>query len=180
MVERVTSKLVGLDIRFAVIGAAAMAVHGVARSTLDLDLLVTDPRSLADETWKGFATETNPVGVDIRRGDAEDPLAGVVRVEMTGERNVDLVVGKYRWQEEILVRSERRTVAGIEIPVASLPDLVLLKLFAAGSQDAWDVEQLLAGPDEAALRSAVESRLGPLPHHSREIWERITSQRSGG
>jgi hypothetical protein len=33
-------------VRLGLIGAAALAVHGVARSTFDLDLLTTDPAVL--------------------------------------------------------------------------------------------------------------------------------------
>jgi len=34
--------------------------------------------------------------------------------------------------------------------VATAADFGLLKLYASGTQDAWDVEQLLAGPGRAA------------------------------
>jgi hypothetical protein len=50
---------------------------------------------------------------------------------------------------------------------------VLLKLYAGGPQDAWDVQQLLAVEDRAALVSEVESRLGDLPAHAATLWRRI-------
>jgi hypothetical protein len=62
----------------AVIGAVALAVHGVPRATADVDVLVTDPRCLDATWWESFVAAG--ATVDVRRGDAEDPLAGVVVV----------------------------------------------------------------------------------------------------
>ena len=53
------------------------------------------------------------------------------------------------------------------------PNLVALKLFAGGAQDAWDVAQLLAGPDREALIAEVSADIGDLPAHCRKSWERI-------
>lgn len=43
----VTNQLRREQIEFALIGAAALAAHGVSRSTVDIDLLVVDPRVLS-------------------------------------------------------------------------------------------------------------------------------------
>ena len=78
-VERVCAVLVANGIGHALIGAAALAARGVARSTYDIDLIISDPRVLEPRVW----TPLREAGatVDIRRGDAEDPLGGVVRIE---------------------------------------------------------------------------------------------------
>jgi hypothetical protein len=158
-------------VRFALIGAAAMAAHGVSRSTLDQDLLVMDPRVLDAAFWK--STEA---AVDARRGDGADPLAGVVRLNAPGERPVDIVVGRGAWMSKILSRAPVLAVPGGAMPVADPADLILLKLYAGGSQDLWDVQQLLAAsPDPVALRSTVNDRLADGPPASRAQWERATS-----
>ncbi|MBI4246775.1 MAG: hypothetical protein HY614_06255 [Candidatus Rokubacteria bacterium] len=54
-----------------------MAVHGVSRSTRDLDLLTLAGEGLGDAVWEPLRQQG--IGVHIRRGDATDPLAGVVR-----------------------------------------------------------------------------------------------------
>src|SRR3989449_2561859 len=77
------------SIPYALIGAAALAVHGISRSTLDQDVLVTDTMVFAKAVWQPLGDFTS---VDIRRGDDADPLAGVVRLERAGERTVDVVV----------------------------------------------------------------------------------------
>jgi hypothetical protein len=92
-----------------------------------------------------------------------------------GERNVDLVVGKHRWQQDALHRARPAPVGGLDLPVVALSDLVLLKLFAAGPQDAWDLEQLLSGA-EASVAEEVERRIDGLPRESRELWRRLSSR----
>jgi hypothetical protein len=59
------------------------------------------------------------------------------------------------------------------LPVISPADLILLKLYAGGSQDGWDIEQLLAGDSRLALVEEVEARLDRLPAECRRLWARI-------
>ncbi len=173
LLARVAAALTDADAPYALIGAAAMAVHGVARSTLDVDLLTLSDTCLDPAVWTPLA-ETG-VDVAVNRGDADDPLAGVVRFDATGERRVDLVVGRHRWQAGILERAETAFALGARVPTAQPRDLVLLKLFAGGSQDAWDIEQLLAGPAREALVAAVGAELDALPARCRILWNRIAS-----
>jgi hypothetical protein len=156
---------------FAVVGAAAMAVHGVARSTFDLDLLTPDPGPLGRPTW--VSLERQGVRVDIRLGDDDDPLAGVARFTLEETMVVDLIVGRGAWQAAIVGRARPHTVAGVLVPVATAADLIALKLYAGGPQDAWDIEQLLQTGDRAALGAAVEALLPSLPNEARSLWARI-------
>jgi hypothetical protein len=148
----------------ALIGAAALAIHGVSRSTADQDLLVVDARVIDDAFWGGFGGDAR---VDVRRGDADDPLAGVVRIAAAGERNVDVVVGRHGWQHDLLQRA-----APIQggLRVVEPADLILLKLFAGGSQDRWDIEQLLALDRRGVIGPTVDARVGVLPTSGRTMW----------
>jgi hypothetical protein len=148
-----------------------MAVHGVTRSTRDLDLLVIAAECLTADFWA--TVRDQGVSVSLRRGGADDPLAGVARFTVSGENPVDLIVGKSAWQAGVLARARHATIQGARVPVASRADLVLLKLYAAGSQDAWDVEQLLAGPERAEVIAQVETTFHELPPESRSMWARI-------
>lgn len=170
----VSERLDRLSIAHAVIGALALSVHGVVRASNDIDILVTDVRCLDPSTWSGadFATT-----IEVRRGDADDPLAGLVRLTPAHGTRIDIVIGRGQWQEEILRRSRRAQVFGASIPVVAPADFVLLKLYAGGPQDAWDVDQLLdALPDAEA---EVASRIDVLPSDSRRLWKRILDARSG-
>lgn len=160
-------------IPFCVIGAAAMAVHGVARSTQDIDLLVVSAESLDPATWEPLLRDA--IAVTVHRGDATDPLGGVVRISATSPSPVDVVVGKARWHAAVIERARVAAIEGADVPVATAADLVLLKLYAGGPQDAWDITQLLEGPDRAALVAQIERDLAALPDDSRALWRRIVS-----
>lgn len=166
LLERVVSILRRHGTPHALIGASALAVHGVSRSTLDQDLLVTDPRTLDQSTWR----ELSDAAIDSRRGAPDDPLAGVIRIRAAGERDVDVVVGRGDWQRDVLARAEPVRIGAVDIPVVTAPDLVLLKLYAGGSQDRWDIEQLLAADAGESVRNTVEQRLPALPEPCRELW----------
>lgn len=169
LVVEIGSLLDGAGIPNALIGAGALAVHGISRSTFDRDLLVTDAKALDQRTW---AELTRRLSVDIRRGDQDDPLLGVVRITGSEDRVVDVIVGRHAWQSRLLEESTLVQTTEGSIRVVSAAGLVLLKLYAGGPQDIWDVEQLrqLHG---VALDAEVESRVPVLPPAARETWRRI-------
>ena len=112
LLVQVTHVLEEQRIRHALIGAAALAVHGVSRSTADVDLLTLDTRVLEKGLWEGLAAR----GVTIRplKGDHDDPLAGTVRLS-AGTELVDVVVGKLDWQGEIVeCATHRRLASGLQ------------------------------------------------------------------
>jgi hypothetical protein len=152
----------------ALIGAAALAAAGIARSTFDLDLLTTDVRVLDDDVWA--ALRAAGISIEIRRGDADDPLLGVVRIEAPAERPVDVIVGRHAWQATAIARA---TPDLETIPVVLPRDLVLLKLYAGGTQDLWDVRALLDLPGADRVVSDVEADLDRLPRSAREAWARV-------
>jgi hypothetical protein len=156
----------GSGIAHALIGAAALAAHGISRSTLDQDLLAMDTRTLDAGLWQPLS---DAASVDIRTPDGEDPLAGAIRFRAAGDRDVDLIVGRGVWQHDVLARAVAVRIGAFDVPVVTAADLILLKLYACGTQDKWDIEQLLASDQAGALRSDVESRLAALPRRSQEL-----------
>lgn len=157
--------------RAALVGAEALAWRGVSRATADRDLLTTDPRALDTALWARLTAAA--ADVEVRRGDDEDPLAGVVRFRRGGERDVDLVVGRAGWMTELVARAEPVDFDGTRVGLPSAADLVLLKLYAGGPQDSWDIVQLLATPEREAIVAQVEPRLAQLPGDCRALWTRI-------
>jgi hypothetical protein len=165
LLARVVTVLDGSGASCALIGAAALAAAGVARSTFDVDLLTTDPSVLRPSLWAGLRAEG--VSVEIRHADADDPLGGVVRIEAPAERPVDVIVGKHAWQARAVSRAHR---PGAGPAIVQPRDLVLLKLYAGGTQDLWDIRELLRLPDGAALETAVQEDLEGLAPFMRERW----------
>lgn len=166
LLERVSGFLEQAGVAHALIGAGALAVHGVSRSTVDQDLLTTDTRVLADAFWEPL----DGVRADVRRGDSDDPLAGVVAIGQESERDVDVIVGRHGWQRDAVMRAA--VPGGIPVPVVQAGDLVLLKLYAGGAQDLWDIEQLLAVTDAAPIREHVARVIDALPPRCAELWAR--------
>ena len=153
------------------IGAAALAAHGVSRSTRDLDLLVVGPAALEDATWATL--EAAGVSVDVRRGEPDDPLAGVVRLEAAEESAIDVVVGRAAWQRSVVERARPVQLDDLELPVAEAPDIILLKLYAGGPQDLWDIQQLLDTAEGEQVEADVDARLVGLPAELRRHWDRV-------
>jgi len=68
----------------------------------------------------------------------------------------------------------RQRVADVQVPVVDASGLVLLKLYAGGPQDRWDIEQLLdLAADREALKALVGQRLADLPPRCRRLWMRL-------
>ncbi len=159
----------------ALIGAAAMAGLGVVRASDDLDLLVTDAAVLDPGFWSPVAQ--HGMAVDARKGDDADPLAGVVRLSRPGGTPVDVVVGKRPWQRDAIARARPIRLGSGDVPLVGAADLVLLKLYAGGPQDAADVGLILATPGRDSIRGEVEARLAALPRESVALWRRIVDER---
>jgi len=159
----------------ALIGAAAMAVHGVSRATADVDLMTVDARALEADLWESL--EAQGVKLRILEGDFDDPLAGSVRLTAEDARIVDVVVGRYKWQKEVLDSAETQSLGEIELPVARPAGLVLLKLHAGGPKDAWDISSLAeTHEDWPSIKSEVEETVGRLSAESRRLWKRLRDE----
>jgi hypothetical protein len=156
-----------------------MAAHGVARSTQDLDVLVLDPACLSEAMWHPLTAAG--ATAEIRHGDDTDPLRGVVHLVGTTALGmtalVDVIVGRSPWQTGVLQRATPQSIDGVVVPVVTRGDVIVLKLFAGGPQDAWDVEQLLAAGNRPAIVRHVESILPELPPPARRLWARIVRPR---
>jgi hypothetical protein len=158
----------------ALIGATAMAVHGVSRATADVDLLTLHSSVLRRELWT--ALEARGIQVRVLKGDPDDPLAGTVRIVADPE-TVDIVVGRHAWQQEIVDAAVESSVAGVPVRVVRAAGLILLKLYAGGPKDAWDIRSLLeARPDAAALRAETERALPALGAEAGRLWARVLAE----
>lgn len=154
LISLVSRSLARENVSFAVVGAAALAVHGYARATSDLDLLTTDSRVLRLD-WSTVLPE--PVHADVRIGDADDPLAGVITFDAKGADEVDLIIGRWRWQTAAVQRARASQVRGVELPVVGLSDLVVLKLDAGGILDLRDIDSLVEIHGESLLEAVRQS-----------------------
>jgi hypothetical protein len=170
LADRVIACLNAAHVAHATVGAAALAAAGVVRSSLDLDLLTLDDRVIDRRFWSALADAG--AEIDARRGDPDDPLAGVVRITAAAERPVDVIVGRHHWQRRAV---ERATTLTTGERVVLPRDLVLLKLYAGGTQDLWDIRQLLGATDRATLVAEVDADLSALPPPAAALWQAAKS-----
>jgi predicted nucleotidyltransferase len=159
----------------ALIGAAAMAIHGVSRATADVDLLTVEERVLQPKLWHEL--EVRGAGVRLLKGDFEDPLAGSVRLSLEGDRIVDVVVGRYAWQKDIVESAASTSIGEVTVKVALPAGLVLLKLYAGGPKDAWDIRSLLESHEGAdSIKTDVDRLVQRLPSECRSLRKRLRDE----
>ncbi len=155
-------------VAYCVIGGVALAAHGHARYTADVDLLTMDRRVLSAEFWAGARH-----AVEIRTGDADDPLAGLVRWPASPPH--DLVVGRGHAMSVAVATAAHDTTLGA--PVASAAALVLLKLEAGGPQDLNDILSLAQATQVLGHRvdwhAAIGQHLARLSEPARVAWRRV-------
>ena len=171
LLSAVARDLESQGIPYAVVGGIALAAHGVARATLDVDVLIVSAQAPGSEMWANVRNAS--AHADVRRGDLYDPFRAVIRITKPGSAPVDVLVGRATWQRDVVARAKRTSLFGVEVPVVGAADLILLKLFAGGPQDLWDVQQLLATPSRDALVAEVESRVDELPTVCRAQWRKV-------
>lgn len=161
------AKRIGFDT--ALIGAAALAVHGYTRGTEDIDLaVVVDPHTQLAEleqmlTHAGLQT-------CLRLPDDEDPLGGVLvvwaSVDDAGEpADVVEVVNFYNPGRIVSTPAPAAIARSLRLPNSPLrcvmiEDLVALKLYAGGLADHADIIQLLVRNPEVDL-AAVRTVAAP-------------------
>jgi hypothetical protein len=153
----------------------AVIARGYARFTVDLDLLTTDVRVLQPAVWNELRDAGIPV--DVRKGDFDDPLAGVVRIG-TKPETIDVVVGRWKWEQRVIDRAELLEVDGRRIRVPITSDLILLKLSAGGSIDQQDIIRLLAVGRRDRLIAEVNEKISELPLDAEQLWARLVTASS--
>ena len=154
-------------VRFCVIGGIALAAHGYARYTADVDLLTMDRRVLDAAFWTSAGRT-----VEIRVGDADDPLGGIVRWPSVPPH--DLLVGR-GYAMQVAVDSPVRDDI-LEAPVATALALVLLKLEAGAPHDLSDVLALAEAQRTLGTydwRDQIAAHLPRLSATARAAWDRI-------
>src|SRR5262245_13459104 len=126
-------------VEYVVIGAAAFPVHGYARATLDIDILI---RPDSDNAGKTFAA-LRDFGYDVSDVSAEDFLRYKVLirqyvVEADFHPNAAGVTFDDVWRRRVV-----STYGATNVAYASLEDLIAMKQAANRPKDREDLRCLL-------------------------------------
>ena len=136
----VASALESLSIPYMLIGGLAVSLWGEARATLDADVLIwVEP----DCIGRTVADLQARLAVDPR-----DPVAFVRDTRVLPARSsqgvrIDIVFGVLPWEKEAIARAPAKQIAGKTIRVASVEDLILMKIASDRSKDNEDAVALL-------------------------------------
>ena len=128
-------------IEYAVCGGLAMAIHGFARATLDIDLLILSEsleKSYEVAAKKGFDIR----GLDISFKERAVEIRRVSKIDDEGEvLSLDflLVTPQVRdvWENKL-----KMSLAGREYSIVSREGLIKMKSLAGRPQDLADIERL--------------------------------------
>ncbi len=167
----VIAHLQSQGVEHCVIGACALSSWGFTRFTTDFDVLTTNARVLDKSFWSPPELATR---IDkLRRGDASDPLVGVVRFKPPDA--LDIVVSRDALMREAVANAVMEPMG--QWRVATPLYLALMKMEAGGHQDLADVYRLvkarrLAEPS-ADLVGAIRARIGDLSDWGKRSWERL-------
>ncbi len=134
--------------RFLVVGAHALAVHGVPRATGDLDVWIARDEENVELVWRALKTFGAPTeALGVTRDDLLTPDM-VVQLGMP-PRRIDLMTGltgigfEDAWEERVLV-----TVGSVEVPFIGREALLANKRATGRLRDLGDVEALTRAEDE--------------------------------
>jgi hypothetical protein len=155
IVKRVLKTLADNHVPYAVIGGLAVSHHAVPRLTQDVDLIVPQEQmSRLRQLFPGC----------YQRGTA---IVEVYEIEGT---RVDVLPAKLRYQRAVIEEAVPGELQGIQARIASVRDLVLLKMCAAPDRP----ELRARRQDEADITSLLEMNAPCIkPDHIRYIGDRL-------
>jgi len=127
-------------VEYLLVGAYAVAAHGLPRATGDIDLWIRPSTTNAQCVWRALERFGAPLQ-GISAGDLEIPEL-VVQVGLAPRRidlmtSIDGVGFESAWRERVMI-----SVEGIEVPTISRDNLIANKRAAGRPQDLADVARL--------------------------------------
>ena len=134
-----------------IVGGVAASILGRPRATRDVDALVL----LEDDRWEGFIRAGTRHGIEPRRDDAlefaKQARVLLLRHTPTGI-DLDIAIGALPFEEEAIRRGKPVSTAGIEIPLPTPEDLIVMKAVAHRPRDMADIESVLDATEQISAQ----------------------------
>lgn len=121
---RVCSLLNKHGANYLIIGGYACILHGLVRTTEDVDILIEESEENYLKVRDALAELPDHAAQELSVGDFTDNV--VVKVADA----VEVDVSRRAWKVEYasaVGRAKRRTIEGVEVPYLDVPDLILSK-----------------------------------------------------
>jgi len=154
--EPIFQELNGAGIRYVVVGGLAVVLHGHARLTADIDLMIDLAPAPASEAMTTIISMGFLPRLPVEAMDFADPQIRSRWIQERGMqvfslydpsnplRSLDLFVSHPIPFEKLWGRSEQIELTSTRVRVASIPDLIALKRLAGRPVDADDIAHLEA------------------------------------
>lgn len=130
------------NVEYLVVGAYAVAAHGLPRATGDIDLFVRPTAANAQRVWEAllsFGTPLDRVSIQDFTRDGTIFQIGVVPTRIDVITAIEAVSFEDAWHRRVELELD-----GLRLPVISLQDLLKNKRAVGRPQDRADVERLQA------------------------------------
>jgi len=134
--------LIDAGARFVVVGAHAMAVHGVPRATGDMDVWIAPGSDNAERVWAALAAFGAPIAsMGIERADLETPDQ-VIQVGLP-PRRIDILtsISGVTFEQAWGGRVTHETM-GLQVPFLGRAELVRNKRASGRAKDLADLDAL--------------------------------------
>jgi hypothetical protein len=130
----------GID--YATVGAIAASFHGVVRTSMDADAVLRMTVQELGALQKKF--DALGLRTELRRGDYEDPIAGMLLTSDDFGNRVDLIAGLRGLDSAAYGRTIDVPFIGGTLRVIGREDFIAMKCFAGGPVDLMDARRAVA------------------------------------
>ncbi|GMV89011.1 MAG: hypothetical protein AMXMBFR81_19420 [Chthonomonas sp.] len=139
--SRLSRCLDSLGLQYAVIWGVAVIMRGYLRATADVDAVALDLDDRLDE----LAANLGQFGLHLRDSNlGQTRLRRVVLIEAAGGTGIDLAMGVIPFEVNLTHKAQAMDVGtGQDVPIASVEDLLVMKLIALRDRDKDDVMRLM-------------------------------------
>ena len=127
-------------IPYMLIGGLALAAWSMPRATLDVDLTLWAPPESLDRILTLLSDTFQPRTGDIAAFVARTRVLPVLTSDNV---RIDFLFAAFPFEKTMVERASMRSLGGVTVAVASLEDLILLKLPSSREKDAADVRIIL-------------------------------------
>lgn len=162
------------SIEYAVVGALAASIHGAVRASMDADVVL----SIGLQEAANLETVFRSAGfrTKLSRGDFEDPIPGMLRLDDSFENRVDLLIGLRGMEREAFSRTVRIPFQGNNLSFIGCEDFIAMKAFAGGPMDLLDASRALSAAGTSLDMALLRRLAGKYGREAAKSLERLLSE----
>jgi predicted nucleotidyltransferase len=164
-----------LGISYAVIGGLAASFHGIVRSSLDADAVIST-RETSQLAQLIDRLEKNQLQVSHRKGDFDDPIDAVVAVTDGHLNKVDLLTGIRGLSQDFVSRTIPISLFGGSLQIIGLEDFIAMKIFAGAPRDIQDARAALQVSREMVDKSLLLQLARQYGSNTAKVLEELLSE----